>query len=223
LSAAARKKSPSNADAVFKQLREQIIGGLLTTGSWLVEAELATQFGVSRTPVREALKRLVAQGLAAHDAFRGTIVRPVDPREAAEIGEIREFHEGLAARLAATRATDTQLDELDYVQAQLVLVLKSNRFAEAARHNAQFHELVYAAAGNQRLAQVASGLQDFVRRYTVEAIADKGRAAAIVSEHQRILKALRSRDPAEAEHAARAHCQACMFWSPAWSGNRKAV
>jgi DNA-binding GntR family transcriptional regulator len=214
------EKNAPSADIVYRTLRERIIEGELRVGSWLVEAEFATQFRVSRTPVREALKRLVAEGLAAHDAFRGTIVRPVEPHEATEIGEIREVHEGLAARLAASRATEEQLSELDYVQAQLVLVLRNNRFAEAAGHNARFHELLYSAAGNQRLAEVARGLQDFVRRYTVEAISNPDRAASIVSEHNNILKALRARNPTEAEAAARAHCQACLFWSPSWSGNK---
>jgi DNA-binding GntR family transcriptional regulator len=136
---------------------------------------------------------------------------------------MREIHEGLAARLAASRATDEQLNELDYIQAQLVLVLRNSRFAEAAHHNARFHELLYSAAGNRRLAEVARGLQDFVRRYTVEAISDPNRAAAIVSEHTHILKALRARNPAEAEAAARAHCQACLFWSPSWGGNKTPV
>jgi len=217
------EKNAPSADVVYRTLRERIIEGELAAGAWLVEAELATQFRVSRTPVREALKRLIAERLAAHDAFRGTIVRPVDPREATEIGEIREVHEGLAARLAASRATDEQLDELDYVQAQLVLVLRSNRFAEAANHNARFHELLYSAARNRRLAEVAQGLQDFVRRYTVEAISDSNRATSIVSEHNDILKALRARNPAQAEAAARAHCQACLFWSPSWTGNKAPI
>jgi len=216
----ANEKNASSAEVVYRTLRERIIEGLLPPGSWLVEAELATQFEVSRTPVREALRRLIAERLAAHDAFRGTIVRLVDPREATEISEMREVHEGLAARLAASRATEEQLNELDYAQEQLVLVLRKDRFADAARHNARFHELMYAAAGNQRLAEVARGLQDFVRRYTVEAISDRNRAASIVAEHGRILKALRARNPTAAEAAARAHCQACMFWSPSWSGNR---
>jgi DNA-binding GntR family transcriptional regulator len=216
-------KSAPSADVVYRNLRERIIEGQLPAGSWLVEAELATQFHVSRTPVREALKRLIAERLAAHDAFRGTIVRGVDPREATEIGEMREVHEGLAARLAASRATDEQLSELDYIQAQLVAALRNNRFAEAASHNARFHELLYAAAGNQRLAEVARGLQDFVRRYTVEAISDPNRAAAIISEHTIILEALRARNPTEAEAAARTHCQACLFWSPSWAGNKTPV
>jgi DNA-binding GntR family transcriptional regulator len=217
------EKNAPSADVVYRTLRERIIEGQLAAGSWLVEAELAAQFRVSRTPVREALKRLIAERLAAHDAFRGTIVRAVDPREATEIGEMREVHEGLAARLAASRATEEQLNELDYVQAQLVLVLRNKRLVEAASYNARFHELLYSAAGNQRLAEVARGLQDFVRRYTVEAISDPKRGAAIISEHTDILKALRARNPAEAEAAARAHCQACLFWSPSWAGNKTPV
>jgi DNA-binding GntR family transcriptional regulator len=219
----AGEKGAPSADVVYRTLRERIIEGALPPGAWLVEAELAAQFRVSRTPVREALKRLIAERLAAHDAFRGTIVRPVDPREAAEIGEIREAHEGLAAHLAASRASEEQLNEMDYVQEQLVLVLRNNRFAEAASLNARFHELLYAAAGNQRLAEVAKSLQDFVRRYTVEAISDPNRAAAIVAEHDKILKALHGRNPAQAEAAARAHCHACLFWSPSWSSNKTPV
>jgi DNA-binding GntR family transcriptional regulator len=219
----AGEKNASSADVVYRTLRERIIEGHLPPGSWLVEAELATQFRVSRTPVREAFKRLIAERLASHDAFRGTIVRPVDPREATEIGEMREVHEGLAARLAASRATEEQLNELDYVQAQLVLVLQKSRFADAAGHNARFHELIYTAAGNQRLAELARGLQDFVRRYTAEAISDANRAASIISEHSHILKALRARNSAEAEAAARAHCQACLFWSPSWSSNKTPI
>jgi len=218
ISVVANNKAASSADLVYRSLKDRIIDGSLPPGSWLVEAELATEFRLSRTPVREALKKLVAERLVAHDAFRGTIVRSVDPREATEIGEMREVHEGLAARLAASRATGAQLTELEHVQKQFVLLLRKKRLAEAASQNTLFHSLIYAAAGNQRLAEVAGGLQDFVRRYTVEAISDPNRAGSIVSEHNRIIKALRARSPADAESAARAHCQACTSWSPSWSG-----
>ncbi len=212
----AQKSAPS-ADVVYRSVKEQIVDGTLAPGGWLVEAELADQFQVSRTPVREALKRLVAERLAAHDPFRGTIVRSVDPREAAEIGEMREVHDGLAARLAASRITESLLKEMVDVQAQLVLAVNSNRISDAASYNARFHQLLYEAAGNKRLAEVSGGLQDFVRRYTIGAISDAGRAAAVIVEHDRILQALQNRSPAEAEEAARSHGRACMLWSPAWS------
>jgi DNA-binding GntR family transcriptional regulator len=215
--------STSSAERVYHTLRKRILEGSLLPGQWLVEAEIAGSFQVSRTPVREALKRLVTEGLAAHDAFRGTIVRAVDPAEAAEIGEMREVHDGLAARLAARRASHDQLERLRTSQDRLQASLAQGRLAAAAKANSQFHELLYEAAGNRRLAQIARSLQDFVRRYTVAAIGDPQRATAIVNEHERILQALEARDSEAAEEAARAHGRACAFWSPGWAAHSDAL
>src|SRR5262249_19291819 len=95
----------SSSERVYQALKAEIISVQRPAGSWLVETELAADFQVSRTPVREALKRLTVEGLVAHDPYRGTIVRAIDLREAAEICEIHEVHDGLAARLAAQRAS----------------------------------------------------------------------------------------------------------------------
>src|SRR5919199_1903542 len=97
-----------SSERIYRALREQILAASLPPCSRLVEEQLAARFRVSRTPVREALKRLVVEGLLVHDPLRGLVVRDFDPREADELGELREMMEGYAARLAARRASPEQ-------------------------------------------------------------------------------------------------------------------
>ncbi|HEY3058083.1 MAG TPA: GntR family transcriptional regulator, partial [Chloroflexota bacterium] len=101
-----------NSERVYRSLRDQILTGALAPLTRLVELQVAHQFAVSRTPVREALKRLIAEGMVVGDPQRGMVVRDVDPAEVEDIYIIREVLDGLAARLAAGRASDTDLIKL---------------------------------------------------------------------------------------------------------------
>jgi DNA-binding GntR family transcriptional regulator len=197
-----------SSERVYRGLREQILGGSLAPAARLVELQLAQHFAVSRTPVREALKRLIAEGLVVADAARGMIVCDLDPTEVEDIYVVREALDGLAAQLAATRASAEDLGRLHLLNELMHDSAEAQRWEAVVQINIKFHEVLYAAAANQRLASVGRSLQEAVARYSPRALADPQRAAAVVREHAEIVAALEARDAEAAQFAARQHITA---------------
>ncbi len=197
-----------NSERVYRALRDQILTGALAPLTRLVEFQLAQQFTVSRTPVREALKRLIAEGLVVDDATRGLIVRDVDPAEVEDIYVIREVLDGLAARLAARRATSEDLTRLHLLMELMEESAAAQRWEAVVQINIKFHEVLYMAAGNDRLALIGRSLQDAVRRYSPRALSNPQRVAAVLREHAEIVQAIEEQSADHAEATARTHLAA---------------
>ena len=197
-----------SSERVYRALRDQILTGALAPRTRLVELQVAHQFAVSRTPVREALKRLIAEGLVVGDPLRGMVVRDVDPAEVDDIYIIREVLDGLAARLAATHATPTDLIRLHLLMELMAESAAAHRWEAVVQINVKFHEVLYSAAGNDRLALIGRSLQDAVRRYSPRALSDPERVAAVLKEHAAIVRAIEAHDLAAAELSARSHLAA---------------
>jgi DNA-binding GntR family transcriptional regulator len=197
-----------NSERVYRGLREQILTGALPPLARLVELQVAQQYDVSRTPVREALKRLVAEGMVIADPLRGMVVRDVDPAEVDDIYIIREVLDGLAARLAAERATPTDLTRLHLLMELMRESAQSQRWEAVVQTNIKFHEVLYAAARNERLALIGRSLQEAVGRYSPRALSDPARVAGVLTEHAQIVAALEASDLDGAEAAARKHLKA---------------
>jgi len=195
-----------NSERVYRALRDQILTGALTPLTRLVELQVAQQFAVSRTPVREALKRLIAEGLVVGDALRGMVVRDVDPAEVEDIYIIREVLDGLAARLAASHATPTDLTRLHLLMELMEESAAAQRWEAVAQ--IKFHEVLYTAAGNERLALIGRSLQDAVRRYSPRALSNPDRVAAVLQEHAEIVRAIEEHHLQAAEVSARHHLAA---------------
>ncbi len=188
-----------NSERVYRALRDQILTGALAPLTRLVELQVAQLFAVSRTPVREALKRLIAEGLVVGDPLRGMVVRDVDPAEVEDIYIIREVLDGLAARLAAARATPDDLTRLHLLMELMAESAAAQRWEAVVQINIKFHEVLYAAAGNERLALIGRSLQDAVRRYSPRALSDPDRVAAVLKEHAEIVRAVEAHDLPAAE------------------------
>jgi DNA-binding GntR family transcriptional regulator len=197
-----------SGERVYRSLREQILTGLMAPDSRLVELHLAQHFAVSRTPVREALKRLIAEGLVVSDATRGMIVRDVDLAEVDDIYVVRESLDGLAARLASTHASPDDLTRLHLLNELMRDSAETRRWDAVVQINIKFHEVLYAAANNDRLSTIGRSLQDAVGRYSPRALSDPTRVAAVVQEHEDIVRALEAHDPDASESAARRHLAA---------------
>jgi len=197
-----------SSERVYRALRNQILTGTLAPRTRLVELQVAQLFAVSRTPVREALKRLIAEGLVVGDALRGMVVRDVDPAEVEDIYIIREVLDGLAARLAAARATPDDLTRLHLLMELMAESAAAQRWEAVVQINIKFHEVLYSAAGNDRLALIGRSLQDAVRRYSPRALSGPERVAAVLKEHAAIVHAIESHDLPAAEVSARAHLAA---------------
>lgn len=196
-----------SSERVYQALKHRILAGMVEPGTRLVELQLATEFTVSRTPVREALKRLTAEGLIRVDPVRGIVVSDVDARELEEIFVIREVLDGLAARLAAGRVSSTDLTKLHLLMDMMRDAVKAGHWEGMVQANIKFHDVLHQAAGNERLRHLTRNLLDFVRRFSTEAFASQERAAAVLAEHEEIIRAMEARDPDLAEKVARRHVE----------------
>ena len=190
---------------IVERLREHILAGRLAPGSRLVECELTARFSVSRGPVREALRRLAAEGLIEHLPHRGALVRRLSARAIRELFQIRAEMESLAARLAA---------ESDDAEARA-------RFAEAIRpifddrrrrapdylaENAAFHDATMALAGNLQLRELATRLHLLIMAQVGDILTPEALDAS-VREHRAIANSILARDPAAAAAHMRAHLE----------------
>lgn len=203
------------ADEIAFRLRADILDGKLPPGTRLQHEELATRFGVSRTPIREALRQLQAVNLVIVSPNRGASVRVPSRTEVAEMYELRADLEGFACELACERASDADLAELDRTQARLAEAVEAaEELADVeldsavATWNTAFHACIHRAAGNQILVRHIEDLQNSFPRDSVWRAIAHDRAAMVtmnVCEHEAVAAALRARTPAAARTAMRDH------------------
>ncbi|MDO8485039.1 MAG: GntR family transcriptional regulator [Candidatus Limnocylindrales bacterium] len=203
-----RKDGLQSSEFVYRSLKEQIISGALAPDMRLIELAIAAEFGVSRTPVREALKRLAVENLVLADPARGMVVHAPDAREIEDVFIVREALDGLAARLAAHRITPSELARLRVVVDAMEQAISDGRREQVVVANTHFHDVIYAAAGNEMLERLGRDLRDFVRRFTTLPFASSERVDHVLNEHRDIVTALENHDPEVAEAAARAHLAA---------------
>ena len=183
-------------DRIHDRLRSAILSGELSPGTPVIEAELASRLGASRTPVREALRRLEAEGLLEPRGQRGSIVRELKVDEVECIFEIREALESLAARRAARSIREADLEKLaQQVEAMRASIDDPDRME---RHDTAFHDLIFASANGERLKRMLTDLREELITYRYLSLADPDRRRATIAEHEAILAALRAHD----EHAA---------------------
>ncbi|HEV8534459.1 MAG TPA: GntR family transcriptional regulator [Candidatus Limnocylindria bacterium] len=194
-----------SSERVFRELRNMIIDGEMGPGTRLVELSLATQFGVSRTPVREALKRLVDGNLLHADPIRGLVVRTPEATEVEEVYLVREVLDGLAARLATERVRPDDLARLRLINDAMREGIREGRTDVIVNANIAFHDLIYEIAGNRTLARHGMELRTFVRRFSSEAFASPSRVDAVLRDHERLLEAMQRGDAEAAERASTEH------------------
>ena len=192
-------------NGAYRQILAEISNGTLLPGARLRETELAARFGISRTPVREAIRLLEADGLVAHMPRQGAAIRLLDYTEVMELYEMRAVLEGTAARLAARAASDMELDELIALNAEMAIATET---ATAYELNRQFHMTLLDAAKNRYLVKSVNALQKTLLILGPTTLVEPIRAQDAVTEHNAILVALRDRDGMRAETAMRAHIEA---------------
>jgi len=200
-----RRDGLQSSEFVYRSLKEQIISGTLAPDSRLIELTIAAQFGVSRTPVREALKRLAVENLVLSDPARGMIVHAPDARSIEDVFIVREALDGLATRLAAHRITPSELSRLKVVVDSMEEAIRTGRREHVVVANTHFHDVIYAAAGNEVLERLGRDLREFVRRFTTLPFASPDRVDHVLNEHRAIVDALERHDPDAAEAASNAH------------------
>ncbi len=196
----------ASGEAAYRQIKSAIAQGQLKPGERLRESELADFVGLSRTPVREALSRLEAEGLVAHDATRGVVVAELDYNMVTELYFMREVLEGTAARLAAQHTSDVELSILDDHCQQYEQQL--NDSSALAPANRRFHETLYRCSHNRYLLNMVTLLHDALSLLGGTTLSDPDRAAETLREHRAVVTAIRARDANGAEEAMRAHIRA---------------
>jgi DNA-binding GntR family transcriptional regulator len=197
-----------SSELVYRRLKPRIVYGDLAPDTRLIELSIAAEFGVSRTPVREALKRLAAENLVLADPARGMVVHAPDAAEIEDVFVVREALDGLAARLAAHRITPSELARLRIIVDSMREGIATGRREQIVIANQRFHDVIYGAAGNAMLERVARDLRDFVRRFSTLPFASPDRVGHVLREHEEILAALEKRDPDAAHRASDGHLQA---------------
>ena len=194
-----------HGNAAYQTLLSEIGDGQLLPGDRLRETELAERLGVSRTPVREAIRQLEADGLVTHVPRQGATIRRLDYAEVMELYEMRVVLEGTAARLAARAAADIELDELEAINADLA---KAADASAAFRLNRLFHDALLDAARNRFLRHSMESLQKALMILGPTTLAESDRFESALDEHAGLLAALRERNGAGAEEQMRAHIEA---------------
>jgi DNA-binding GntR family transcriptional regulator len=193
----------SLSEDAYRQLKEAIRKGALAPGTRIREADIAERFRISRTPAREAIRRLESEGLISSVPRQGAIVSKLDHQETMELYDLREILEGAAAGFAARHASLAEIEELqELIAAEPELVDKPDQLADL---NQLFHSALYRAAHNRFLERMLIGLRDSMALLGGTSLKVKGRFDTAHAEHLAIVSAIAARDGEAAEQAARAH------------------
>jgi len=190
---------------VAARLRDRIFAGELTPGTFLDEVKLAEQLEISRTPLREALKVLTAEGLVRHEPRRGCFVNEVTEQDLDEIFPVIALLEGRCAYEAALRASDADLAALEILHDKLSRHAKAKRINDYYAANFAIHEAIILLASNRWLEQVITDLRKIVKLARLQQLHAPGRLEQSLSEHLAVFAALKARDAAGAEAAMRTH------------------
>lgn len=191
-------------DVVLNTLRQAILRGELKPGERLMEIQLANKLGVSRTPVREAIRKLELEGLVLTMPRKGAEVAQITEKNLRDVLEVRRALEELAVQLACLRMKGTDLENLRRAQERFEQILTSDDITAVAEADVAFHDVIYMATDNQRLIHLLNNLREQMYRYRVEYLKRKECHGRLLDEHSRLIRAIEQRD---AQEATRLTCQ----------------
>ncbi|MBS3912580.1 MAG: GntR family transcriptional regulator [Hydrogenophaga sp.] len=192
-------------DEVAAQLRERIFAGVLTPGSFVDELALCAEMAISRTPLREALKVLTAEGLLTYQPRRGCFVSEITERDLDEIFPVIALLEGRCAFEAANNASDADLAALEQLHDRLDRHARARRINDYYEVNFAIHEAIITLADNRWLTQVIGDLRKLVKLARLQQLHAPGRLEQSLAEHMAVFAALKARDAEGAEAAMRTH------------------
>ncbi|MDO4176248.1 MAG: GntR family transcriptional regulator [Bacillota bacterium] len=192
-------------EMVYEELKMQILTGAIIPGTRMMEVELAEEMGVSRTPIREAIRKLEKEGLVTIEPRRGAYASMISTEDMVEILEVRQDLEGLAAFFAAERMQPAQLDELKAVSASYNEAVTRGSMEDMIKFDTRFHRIIVDSCHNKILVQMIEQLQELVLRFRYIYYDNFKRAENMPEEHEAILKAIESKDTNLAREAADVH------------------
>ena len=192
-------------DVVFNTLRQAILKGELEPGERLMEIQLAERLGVSRTPIREAIRKLELEGLVLMIPRKGAEVAKISARSLRNVLEVRRALEELAIELACQRMSEEDIDNLQKAQDDFKAAISEGDAMKIAETDEHYHDVIYEGTQNAKLIQMLNNLREQMYRYRLEYIKDEDKRKILILEHERILKAVRERKVADAKEAMREH------------------
>lgn len=192
-------------DVVFNTLRRAILKGELEPGERLMEIALANRLGVSRTPIREAIRKLELEGLVVMIPRKGAEVARITEKDLRDVLEVRTSLEKLAIELACERITEEDVKDLQATCQGFSDSLKSDDLTTIAEKDVAFHDVIFRATKNARLIQILNNLREQMYRYRLEYLKDTGLHPRLVEEHQKILDAVMRKDKADAVRLIEEH------------------
>ena len=190
---------------VFDKIRSDILKGRYQKGDELVECTIGKEMGVSRTPVREAIRQLELEGLVQLIPNKGAFVTGISASDVRDIYLIRSRLEGLAARMAAEHISSEQLAEMEETIVLSDYHVKKEHFEQVCEMDGKFHKLLYAASGSRILEHTLTDFHQYVQRVRMASITNRIRMHKSNSEHEKILEAIRNKDGDQAEKVAAEH------------------
>lgn len=194
-------------DVVFNTLREAILKGDLKPGERLMEIQLASQLGVSRTPIREAIRMLEQEGLAVTMPRKGAEVAKMTLKGMEDVLEIRAALDELAGQLACDRISEEQLSRLEEKKENFEKSLKTGNVKAIAEADVCFHDVIYEATGNPKLVNMLNNLREQIYRYRVEYLKNAENYPILIEEHEAIYQSLVNRNREEARCAIDVHVE----------------
>lgn len=192
-------------DVVFNTLRQAILTGEIKPGERLMEIHLANRLGVSRTPIREAIRKLELEGLVIMIPRRGAEVAQITEKSLKDVLEVRRALDALCAELACDRISEEELEQLRLAQVEFVQSTITKDTRAIAKADVAFHDIIVAATGNDRLIQLVNNLSEQMYRYRFEYIKDETQHEGLVEEHKIIYESLVKKDKETASKTARIH------------------
>lgn len=192
-------------DVVFNTLRQAILTGELKPGERLMEIHLANKLGVSRTPIREAIRKLELEGLVTMIPRRGAEVAQITEKSMSDVLEVRRAVDALCVELACERIREEELEALKHACDKFEEAVESGDVKKIAQADVALHDIIVRATGNQRLVQLVNTLSEQMYRYRFEYIKDVSQHRSLVEEHRVIYESILKKDKQTASEAAKLH------------------
>ncbi len=194
-------------ELVFENVRQAIVKGVFAPGERLMEIQMADELGVSRTPVREAIRKLELEGFVVMIPRRGTYVANLSIKDINDVYEIRTSLDVLAAGLAAERIEPEEIAELNRLLLEISNASKHNDMEAIVKLDTDFHDVLYKASRNERLRNIINNLREQITGIRGVSMRYPGRMADTIEEHRALVDSIASRDSEKAQAAARIHLE----------------
>lgn len=194
-------------EVVFKSVRGAILSGVLKPGERLMEVQLAEKLGVSRTPIREAIRKLELEGLVIMMPRKGAYVADLSIKDITDVLEVRAALEGLASGLAALRITDEEIEELKLTALHFHQAIEADDFDRIVEMDIEFHDRIFKATRNEKLLQITNSLREQVQRFRIMYINESNKSKDLSKEHFEIVEAISKRNMEIAEKIAKRHIE----------------